>query len=114
MTYNQYEKWKKWKIFYENILGVYKDKTHLNIVFLGIKIKIKNQSQTIAGVERVISLTAYRMKVCRYNKSDIIVKILKRVQNDKVVEVIRLFCENGLQRQLLLTQTLNARIIKVA
>ena len=74
------------------------------------------QSQTIAGVERVISLTAYRLKVCRYryNKSDIIVKIPKPVQNDKVVEILRLFCENGLQRQLLLTQTLNARIIKVA
>ncbi|MBO6272472.1 hypothetical protein J6O48_06805 [bacterium] len=41
-------------------------------------------------------------------------KILKRVQNDKVVEILRLFCENGLQRQLLLTQTQNARIIKVA
>ena len=59
MTYNQYEKWKKWKFFYENILGVYKDKTHLNIVLLGIKIKIKNQSQTFAAVERVISLADF-------------------------------------------------------
>ena len=41
-------------------------------------------------------------------------KILKQVQNDKVVEILRLFCENGLQRQLLLPQTQNARIIKVA
>ena len=45
------------------------------------------QSQTIAGVERVISLTAYRLKVCGYNKSDIIVKIPKLVQNDRVVNI---------------------------
>ena len=51
-NYLEYKKWKYWKDFNKNVVGIYITEKHIQITIFGIKISLKRKPQTIVTVKR--------------------------------------------------------------